>query len=136
MKKAYLSIGYASRALLQTEIETIRQILSDYQISLFVFVDEYHFTAQEEKQMMQHAFAEIDTADLVIAEVSEKAIGVGIEIGYAAANHKPVIYLRKFHTQHSTTAAGSADHIIIYQNTRDLTESLASVLTERFTQKL
>ena len=133
MKKAYLCIGYTNRKHLQTEIEAIRQTLAGFQISLFLFVDSYCFAAGDEKQMMQQAFTDIDTADLVIAEVSEKAIGVGIEIGYAVARKKPFIYLRSAHAEHSTTAAGSADHIIIYQNTRELTDRLASVLAERFT---
>ena len=91
MKKAYLSIGYVNSQHLQAEIETIRQVLNGFQISLFVFVNHYHFAAHEEKQMMQQVFTDIDAADLFIAEVSEKAIGVGIEIGYAVARQKIIL---------------------------------------------
>lgn len=128
MKKAYLAISYQNRKQLHEETEMIRKVLATFQTTLFVFVDEYHFSAQEEKQMMHQAFHEINTADLLIAEVSEKAIGVGIEIGYAAAMKKPVIYLRKADAEHSTTAAGSAGHIIIYSDLSDLAEKLTKAL--------
>jgi nucleoside 2-deoxyribosyltransferase len=90
---------------------------------------DFCFEVHEEKQMMQQAFREIDAADLLIAEVSEKGIGVGIEIGYAAAKGKPVIYLRNASSEHSTTAAGSASHVIIYKNTADLVEKLTAILS-------
>ena len=37
---------------------------------------------------------DIDNSDILIAEVSEKAIGVGIEVGYAKAKGKPIIYIK------------------------------------------
>ncbi len=129
MTKAYLSIGFQSRQSLAVEIQTIRTILAEKQISLFVFVDNYQFTAATEKQMMQTAFTEISSCNLLIAEVSEKAIGVGIEIGYAVALHKPVIYLRKANTEHSTTASGSADYSIVYENKEQLAQKLSEVMT-------
>lgn len=130
MKKAYLSIGFQNRQLMSEEIETIKQVLSGFNIGLFVFVDTYHFKPGQEKEMMQQAFADIDSADLLIAEVSEKAIGVGIEIGYAVAKQKPVIYLRNTRAEHSTTAAGAASVAICYTNTEDLTQKLKAVLPD------
>ena len=112
------------------EIESIKRVLSTFGISLFVFVDVYHFAPEQEKEMMQQAFADIDSADLLIAEVSEKAIGVGIEIGYAAARQKPVIYLRNSQAEHSTTAAGSAGYVVSYATTEDLIQQLTTVLAD------
>lgn len=129
MKKAYLSIGYQNRKTLQAEIETMRQVLAGFQTTLFVFVDTYRFSPQEEKQMMQQAFTDISSSDLLLAETSEKTIGVGIEIGFAAALQKPVIYLRNALSEHSTTAAGSAGHSIIYKNIPDLAEKLTGALS-------
>lgn len=129
MKKAYLSLSFQKRKELQNEVVAIQQALSAFNIDLFVFVDQYLFTKDQEKQMMQQAFADIDSSDLLIAEVSEKAIGVGIEIGYAVAVQKPVIYLRNVLAEHSTTAAGSADHSIIYSNAEDLFKKLTVLLS-------
>lgn len=130
MKKAYLSIGFQNRQLMSEEIEAIKQVLSGFNISLFVFVDAYRFTPTQEKEMMRQAFADINSADLLIAEVSEKAIGVGIEIGYAVAKQKPVIYLRNYRAEHSTTAAGAASNAINYTDTEDLTQKLKAVLPD------
>ncbi len=131
MKQAYLSIGYQNRKHLQNEIDAIQKVLAGFQTKLFVFVDEHHFSAEEEKQMMAQAFADIHSSSFLIAEASEKAIGVGIEIGYAAALNKPIIYLRNIGSPHSTTAAGSASYSIIYTNSADLTQKLTSLLLLR-----
>ena len=130
MKKAYLAISYQNRKSLSAEISSIKNVLSHFQISLFVFVDHYHFTIEEEKPMMKHAFTEISSSDLLIAEVSDKAIGVGIEIGYAAAQNKTILYLRNTITEHSTTASGTAGYSIIYQNPEDLSKQLGIILEQ------
>lgn len=130
MKKAYFSVGYQSRQLLAAEIDAIREALIKHQIHLFIFVDQYRFSPQEQHQMMQQAFRDIADADLLIAEVSEKAIGVGIEIGYAAALQKPVICLRHAGAEHSTTASGTATHSLTYTNAGAIAAVLEPVLAE------
>ena len=129
MKKAYLSIGIHSRHLLNAEVEILRKTLAHFQVELFVFVDKYHFLPDQEKQMMQQAFADIESSHFLIAEVSQKAIGVGIEIGYAAASHKPVIFIRNASSEHSTTASGTATHTLIYQSLTDLENRLSALLS-------
>jgi nucleoside 2-deoxyribosyltransferase len=78
--------------------------------------------------MMQLALSEIAKSDLLIAEVSEKAIGVGIEVGFAAALGKPVIYLRKTDVEYSTTVGGLATETVVYDNLQDLDQKLAQAL--------
>lgn len=132
MRTAYLAISYNNRKNLQTEVDAIRHVLAQHGTKLFVFVDTYQFTPDESRQMMTQAFADINASDLLIAEVSEKAIGVGIEIGYAVAKDKPVIYLRNSAAGHSTTAAGSTDHIVVYKDLPDLATKLAEELSVFF----
>ena len=64
------------------------------------------------------------TYHLLIAKVSNKAIGVGIKMGYAVAAYKPVIYLRKAYAAHSTIAAGSIRQMVTYQSIPDLRDRL------------
>ena len=132
MRKAYLSISYANRKNLQAEVDTIRQVLVQYGIELFVFVDTYQFKGNESYRMMQQVFADIDACEILVAEVSEKAIGVGIEIGYAVAKAKPVIYLRNSAAEHSTTAAGSTDAIVIYDDIPDLSAKFSERIRSYF----
>lgn len=94
----------------------------------FVFVDQYRFDPSQEREMMSQALADIDRSDLLIAETSDKGIGIGIETGYAKAKGKPVIYVRQAEAEHSTTVSGISDHQIIYSDDRDLGNKLLAVL--------
>ena len=70
--------------------------------------------------MMKQTTADIGNCKIIIAENSDKAIGIGIEVGYAKAKMKPIIYLRRKTTDHSSTVSGISDFHIIYEDTSDL----------------
>lgn len=110
------------------EVNAIIQTLHSFNIQSFVFVDQYSFHPSQEKEMMQAAMKEMDDCDLLIAETSDKAIGIGIEAGYAKAKGKPVIYLRNKKAEHSTTLSGISDHQIIYADIDDLKTQLKNLL--------
>lgn len=120
MQRAYLALSLSMRPMLNQVVEVLREILEEQGIALFVFVDHFSFTLAEESAMMQQAFQEIDHADLLIAECSEKAIGVGIEAGYALGKGKNVWYLRQINSPHSTTLSGAAQKSFIYSDPADL----------------
>jgi nucleoside 2-deoxyribosyltransferase len=130
MKKAYLAISYANRKQFNKEIDNLKQLFVKKKIELLVFVDKYNFKNNQEKEMMKVAFAEIDSSNLLIAELTTKSIGVGIEIGYAFSKNKPILYLRKKGAAHSTTAAGCSNHILEYENETNLVELIEEVLKE------
>ncbi|ANQ49548.1 hypothetical protein MY04_2174 [Flammeovirga sp. MY04] len=125
MKKAYLGISFKNRKAFNKEVEIIKEVLLQYQYELIVFVDKYSFAPHQEKEMMQTAFQEIDECDLFIAELTSKAIGVGIEVGYAFKSNLPIIYLRKKNSDYSTTAAGCADYIFEYEDVHQLEKKLS-----------
>lgn len=124
MKKGYLAISYSNRSLFDKEIEGLKKVFKKNNLELLVFVDKYNFKAHQEKKMMETAFNEIDNAVLLVAELTTKSIGVGIEIGYAFAKGIPIIYLRKKNAEYSTTASGSSTYIVEYENEFDLNESM------------
>lgn len=126
--KAYLSISYSKRKELKEEVNAIIETLQSFNIITFVFADQYQFHSSQEKEMMQAALQAIDDCDILIAETSDKAIGIGIEAGYAKAKGKPVIYLRNKKAEHSTTLSGISDHHIIYADTNDLKDQLNKLL--------
>jgi nucleoside 2-deoxyribosyltransferase len=117
---AYISVSFSRRKLIAKEVAAITETLHEFKITSLVFVDSYNFDPSQERQMMKQAMADIDKCDLLIAEVSEKAIGVGIEVGYAKAKSKPIIYIRKKQAEHSTTVSGISDFQIIYSDAADL----------------
>jgi nucleoside 2-deoxyribosyltransferase len=127
---AYIAISYNKRKELQPVLDAIKQVLFANSITPFVFVEEYNFSSTQEKEMMQAAFTELDKCDLLVAEVSDKAIGIGIEVGYAKAKNKTIIYLRHKEAEHSTTISGSSDYSIIYSNVTDLKGQMESLLKQ------
>lgn len=128
MKKAYLAISYSNRKLFDKEVKSLIEICKKNNIELLSFVDKYNFKEDEEKEMMKTAFLEINKSDFLIAELTTKSIGVGIEIGYARAKEKPIIYLRKKNSEYSTTASGSSNFNIEYENENDLIELMKNLL--------
>lgn len=126
--KAYISVSFKNRKLLSSEIDTIIKVLTENSIDALVFVDKYRFNISQEKEMMLKAFEEIDNCDILIAETSEKGIGIGVEVGYAKGKGKTVIYLRQKDTEHSTTVAGSSDFQIIYSDSNDLRMQLLEII--------
>lgn len=126
--RAYIAISNAGRTRLKDELKAIQSALVLCGVDPFVFVDQYTFNPEEETAMMQKAMEEIDQSDLLIAAASEKAIGIGIEAGYARAKGKPVIYIRHNNAEHSTTLSGISDYSIIYPDLNFLSENLARIL--------
>jgi len=129
MKKAYLAISYSNRKKFDKEVNSLLNLFSKNKIELLVFVDKYNFHSNQEKEMMKVAFKEIDSSDFLIAELTTKSIGVGVEIGYAFANKKPIFYLRKRNAEYSTTTAGCSKYIIEYDNEIDLVKKMKQELT-------
>ncbi|GAB2815510.1 hypothetical protein [Ferruginibacter profundus] len=70
----------------------------------------------------------IDSSDIFIAETSYKAIGIGVEAGYAKAKQVPVIYMRQINAAHSTTVAGISNYRVIYADASDLQQQLQTIL--------
>jgi 2'-deoxynucleoside 5'-phosphate N-hydrolase len=126
--KAYVAVSYGRRTELNEVTETMKRTLRRFNIEPLVFVDHYHFESHEEKAMMEQAFAEIDSCALLLAETTEKGIGIGVEAGYARGKNIPVIYLRNAAAPHSTTVAGASQHQVIYADSGDLENQLTEIL--------
>lgn len=128
--KAYISISYVGRLSLSSIVYAIEQCLLLNNIQSFVFVDQYNFALEDEKKMMAQAMSDIKSCDILIAEVTKKGIGIGIEVGYAKAMGKPVFYLRDAEAEHSTTVSGISDYRVIYVDENDLVAKLDDKLKE------
>jgi 2'-deoxynucleoside 5'-phosphate N-hydrolase len=126
--KAYISVSFSKRKSVDKEINVIKDTLNEFNISSFVFVDNYKFDLTQEKEMMEQAMTDIDSCDILLAETSDKGIGIGIEVGYAKAKGKTVIYLHQKYTEHSTTVSGISDYQITYIDITDLKKQLSDTL--------
>lgn len=127
--KAYISISFAKRYSLVEEVNSIIETLKKLNIESLIFIDSYKFTPGQEKEMMERAMLSIDSCDLLIAETTDKGIGIGVEAGYAKAKGKPVIYIRSKNGEHSTTVSGISDFQVIYDDLGDLKRQLSAALS-------
>jgi nucleoside 2-deoxyribosyltransferase len=132
--KAYISVSFNNRKLVNNEIETIKDTLNVFNISSMVFVDHYKFDITQERQMMEQAMIDIDNCEILIAETTNKGIGIGVEVGYAKAKGKTVIYLRQQDAEHSTTVSGISDFQIVYNDTTELKTQLTEIV-KKYQQK-
>jgi 2'-deoxynucleoside 5'-phosphate N-hydrolase len=128
--QAYIAISYNKRKEMQPVLAAIKEVLAASFITPVVFAEQYIFLPEQEKEMMQAAFTAIDHCDLLIAEVSDKAIGIGIEAGYAKAKNKKIIYLRYLEAEHSTTLSGLSDYSVIYSDIENLKLQLEDLLNQ------
>lgn len=127
---AYISVSYSKRKLIDKELNAITDTLNKFKIVPFIFVDNYKFDLTQERQMMQQAMRDIDNCSILIAETTDKGIGIGIEVGYAKAKNKPVIYVRQKNAEHSTTVSGISDFQIIYEDNNDLQKKLSETINK------
>lgn len=127
---AYISVSHSNRKLVEKELDAIADSLEKFKIESFIFVDNYEFSVTQERQMMQQAMTNIDNCDMLIAETTHKGIGIGIEVGYAKAKSKPVIYIRQKNSDHSTTVSGISDFQIVYEDATDLQMQLSEILNK------
>lgn len=133
--KANISISFSKRKERKEELNSISKVLLAHNVKPFVFVDNFNFTSEQEKGMMYEAMKAIDDCDLLIAEISDKAIGIGVEVGYAKAKEKPLIYLRNKNADHSTTVSGISDFTILYNDIDDMEEKLHNILGKLINKK-
>ncbi|HMM29035.1 MAG: hypothetical protein AAGU78_07275 [Chloroflexota bacterium] len=128
MKLAFVSASYADRAALAPALEAIKAALLAAGFRPHVFIEQYQFASQETREMMATALRDVRAASLLIAETTHKAIGVGIEVGAAAAWGIPIVAVRHADAAPSTTVGGLAAASIAYHGPDDLRATLAEAL--------
>lgn len=78
-------------------------------------------------RLWKRSFQEIDASDIVLVDLTEKGVGIGIEAGYAFAKHIPVITIAQIGSSISTTLQGISQHILLYSQYADIKEFLATI---------
>ena len=71
-------------------------------------------------ELMRRAFAEIDSCDLVVIELTEKGVGLGIEAGYAYAHQIPIVTIARTGADISATLRGVSNRLFAYDDPDDL----------------
>lgn len=121
--KAYLGIKYYEDCRNRLIIEQICAILESRGFETSCVVRDIEKWGLEEfppDNLMKATFKEIDSSDLVLVEVSEKGVGLGIEAGYAYAKGIPVFTIAKKGSDISNTILGISKQVIIYEKIDDI----------------
>lgn len=121
--KAFLSIKYHPDHANRARIEAILAALAGLNIQAACVVrdledwGQLHYSPAE---LMRLTFSELDACDLLLVDLAEKGVGVGIEAGYAAARGKPIVVIAPTAADVSDTLAGLAQAVWRYADFADL----------------
>ena len=122
--KAFIAISSQHKDSFSKELDAIQEALESGGYKVVMPVRDRTADKLERRAIMERAFSEIDSSDLLVAEVSNISFGVGIEIGYAKAHGKKVIVLGKKGGEISKTASGASDEVILYDSPDNLRSQL------------
>lgn len=121
--QVYLAIKYHADHSNRTTIEQISAQLAAVGLTSVCVVrdverwGEIHFAPEE---LMQLSFTAIEQSDLVIIELTEKGVGLGIEAGYAHARGIPIITIAQIGADISDTLRGISTEVFGYANYAEL----------------
>ena len=127
-KKVFISYSFENKNEFVGFNENLKNFLKENNFESYSFVFDPVGKFESNKDLMNKALEKIDESDIVIAELSYKRIGIGVEIGYAKAKGKNIIYIHKIGSDISTTVDGVSGARIEYKDLDDLFLELKKVL--------
>lgn len=119
IKRVFVSYSYSNRDKYKDVHKILKEYLHSKGVSVYAFVFDFTDTLSDFK-MMQSALNEIDKSDMILVELTNKSVGVGVEAGYAKAKDKVVIYLHRKDSELQQTVNGIADYVIPYSTGDDI----------------
>ncbi|MBI4185575.1 hypothetical protein HY524_00815 [Candidatus Berkelbacteria bacterium] len=129
--KAYVSAKFAG----DDNEETIEHLCQAAERAGFTVTctirdyDDFGRDGDQVEPLVEYIFAKIEEAEIVLIDVTDKGMGLGVEAGYAVANDKPVVLLVTHDADVSPIMEKLALRIIPYQGFEDLTQQLSALRT-------
>jgi 2'-deoxynucleoside 5'-phosphate N-hydrolase len=127
--KAYLAHKYHPDGHNRLLIEALSTCLENHgfeTVCVFRDLEDWGKITFAPAELMHRAFQAIDASDLVVVELSEKGVGVGIEAGYAYARQIPIITLAQRGADISDTLRGISQQVLAYSDLAEVDALLAS----------
>jgi len=121
--KVYIGVKYHEDYRNEFIVNKIASIIEDKGHETICIVRDINMKHQNRYsscELMELTFDKIDTCDLVIIDLTEKGVGLGIEAGYAYAKGVPIITIAKNGSDISETLVGISKNILFYNNIEDL----------------
>lgn len=132
--KAFLSIKFFGDDRNRGDVEELCNRLENLGLLVFCFRRDSELWGENQyspSEMMERTFKEIEKADLVVVNIADWPIGVGVEAGYAYAKGKPIICIVPVSSKIANTVAGLAVDTIQYQNYIDF-ETQMKVFLDKY----
>ena len=85
----------------------------------------------DERQKNIHSKEFIATSDLILAEVSLPATGMGIELGWAEERHVPILCISEKDYPVTNALKFITSYFITYENSEDMIQKITNFLKER-----
>ncbi len=126
--KAYISVDTETRKLLGKEIIALGMAMGSANVEHFIFVDKCPMEAGQEAEFMQKAMKEIDTSNFIIVEATKVNVTSCVELGYAKAKRKPIVYLQKAEAETNEVLFALSNFHILYSSPKDLFDQLSEFL--------
>ncbi|WLD24465.1 hypothetical protein NU10_03440 [Flavobacterium dauae] len=126
--RAYISVDTETRKLLGKEIIALGMAMGSANVEHFIFVDKYTMEAGQEAEFMQKAMKEIDTSNFIMVEATKINVTSCIELGYAKAKRKPIVYLQKAEAETNEVLFALSNFHILYSSPKDLFDQLSEFL--------
>ncbi len=131
--KAYLAVKYHEDKENKELVDSLNKTLEEAGFEVICLVSEEYEKDIEipAKKLMDRTFREIDKCDLIIIDLSEKGVGLGIESGYAKAENIPVYTIAKRGSDISKTLRGISRKIIEYEEPEELKKKFRRIKMDR-----
>jgi nucleoside 2-deoxyribosyltransferase len=137
--KVFLSIKYHADHCNRARIEAIAAALEVHGFETTCIARDVEWWGQlkfDARELMTRTFTAIDACDLVVVDLTEKGVGVGIEAGYARAKNIPVATIAQTGADISETLRGISRAVFLYDGIDNLTrvveELIRNFSEERF----
>lgn len=121
--KVYIGIKYHEDYRNKSIIDKLSSVLEKMgheTICIIRDIEKEGQASYNSDELMKITFSEIDACDLVIIDLTEKGVGLGIEAGYAFAKGIPIITVAKYGSDISNTLVGISKRVIFYDDIEEI----------------
>lgn len=128
--KVFLSVKYHADQNNRPRIEAILAALEKCGHQTLCIVRDVECWGQihfDENELMRRTFAEIDDSNLVLVDLTEKGVGIGIEVGYAFGKHIPIVTITERDADVSSTLRGISRTVLRYDHLNQLDTVLKGI---------
>ena len=123
MIKAYLSITSHADTRDREIVERISQVLATCGFEMVYIrrdIEQWGAIILPSHELMAATFDAIRSCQILVVDVTEKSVAIGIDVGYAYAHSIPIFTIAQAGTEISPTLYGLSSAVGFYHNPQDL----------------